>query len=75
MECFDSRPRFRNVGIIDRNSISKVDILYLNQCGYFEQVPFALSRVELEVKLDQRQMLRTIELFKHPFCRGEGSRI
>ena len=31
------------------------------------QVPFALSRAELEVKLDQKQMLRPTELFSNPF--------
>ena len=58
---------FRVVVTMGRNSISNDDILYLNRHGYFVRVPFALSRAELEVKLDQKQMLRPTELFSNLF--------
>jgi DNA ligase 4 len=56
VQRFDVKPCFRVVGAIDRNSISKNDILYLNRYGYFVRVPFvlSLSLVELEIKLDQK---------------------
>jgi DNA ligase 4 len=39
----------------------------LNRRGYFEQVPFALSLTEYDVKFNQGQQLQPAELFKHPF--------
>jgi DNA ligase-4 len=45
----------------------KGDILFLNQRGYFEQVPFAVSITEFDVKFNQGQQLQLAKLFKHPF--------
>jgi DNA ligase-4 len=64
---FNTRPRFRIIDRIDRHGISKGDILFLNQRGYFERVPFAISIPEFDVKFDQGQQLQPAELFKHPF--------
>jgi DNA ligase 4 len=64
---FDAKPKFRVVDAVGRHSISKNDILHLNQRGYFERVPFAFSRAELKVRLDQPQMRRPTEIFKRPF--------
>jgi len=63
---FDVKPKFRIVDTINRYNISE-DILYLNQRGNFCQLPFAFSRPELVIKLDQSQPLRPTELFKYPF--------
>jgi hypothetical protein len=52
--CFNTRPRFRIIDRIDRHGISKGDILFLNQRGYFERVAFA-SIAEFDVKFDQGQ--------------------
>jgi hypothetical protein len=49
---FNTGPRFRIIDRIDRRGISKGDILYLNQHGYFERVPFAISITEFDVKSD-----------------------
>jgi DNA ligase-4 len=64
---FNTRPRFRIIDRIERHGISKGDILHLNQRGYFERVPFAISVTEFDVKSDQRRQLQPAELFKHPF--------
>src|SRR5947199_4843061 len=64
---FDAKPKFRVVDAVGRHSISENDILHLNQKGYFERVPFAFCRAELEVRLDQPQMRRPTEVFKRPF--------
>jgi DNA ligase 4 len=64
---FNARPRFRIIDRIDRHGISKGDILFLNQRGYFERVPFAISITEFDVKFDQGQQLQPAELFKHLF--------
>ena len=50
---FDVKPKFRIVDTINRYNISKEDILYLNQREKFCQLPFAFSRPELDIKLDQ----------------------
>jgi hypothetical protein len=65
---FDVKPEFRIMDTINRYNISKEDILYLNQRGKLCQLPFALSRPELDIKLDQIQPLRPTELFKYPFA-------
>jgi DNA ligase 4 len=64
---FDAKAKFRVVDTIGRHSILKKDILYPNQRGNFHQLPFAFSRFELDIKLDQTQLLRPTELFKHLF--------
>ena len=63
---FNTRTRFRIIDRIERHGISKGDILFLNQHGYFEQVPFAISIIEFDVKVDLEQQLQPAELFKHP---------
>lgn len=64
---FNTRPGFRITDRINRHGISKGDILYFNQRGYFERVSFAISITEFDVKFDQGQRLRPAELFKYPF--------
>jgi DNA ligase 4 len=64
---FNTRPRFCIIDRIDRHGISKGDILYLNQRGCFERVPFAISITEFDVKFDQGLQLQPAELFKHLF--------
>jgi len=64
---FDAKPRFLIVDVVDRHGISKEDILFLNRLGYFEEVPFAFSRPELDVKLDRGRLPLPTDLFKHPF--------
>jgi DNA ligase-4 len=53
--------------MIDRYSISKKNILYLNCYSYFEQVLFANSIPEFDIGLDYRQQLQPAELFKYLF--------
>jgi DNA ligase 4 len=53
--------------VIDRHSILKENILYLNYHGYFERVPFANSIPEFDVGLDHMRQLQPTELFTHPF--------
>ena len=47
--------------------MTKENILLLNRLGYFQEIPFALSGPELDVKLDQEQLPWPTDLFKHPF--------
>lgn len=61
------------VGTMDQIYISKHDMLYLNQSGYYVRVPFAFSRAELEVKLDQKHMFWFIELFSTLFVDVKGA--
>jgi DNA ligase 4 len=65
--CFDAKPRFCIIDIIDWYSISKENILYLNCYSYFEQVLFANSIVEFDIAFDYRRNLQPAELFKRPF--------
>src|SRR5437773_6809418 len=64
---FDTKPIFRVIDTVGRHGISKENILFLNRMGYFEQVSFALSRSEFDVKLDEGQLPWPSELFKRPF--------
>ncbi|KAH7124304.1 hypothetical protein EDB81DRAFT_912433 [Dactylonectria macrodidyma] len=54
---FNAKPRFRIIDTIDRHSISKENITYLNRHEYFTRAPFAKSMPEFN----------PVELFKHPF--------
>jgi len=51
---------------VDRYGVSKRHIRHLNKHGYFHRVPFARSREEMEVRIDQAQLRQPTELFKKP---------
>lgn len=52
---FNAKPKLRIIDVIDQHSVSKENILYLNQNGYFERVPFANSIPEFDVRFDLRR--------------------
>jgi hypothetical protein len=56
---FSSKPIFHIVGKVD---ISKADMLLLNERGYFERVPFAISIAEFDVTFDEGEQLQPAEL-------------
>ena len=64
---YDAKPKLRVIAVVDRHGISKNDLRYLNQGGYFEQVPFGCPRAELQVELDASFSCRPMHLFKKPF--------
>jgi DNA ligase-4 len=64
---FDAKSRFRIIDVIDRHSILKENMLYLNRHGYFERVPFAKFIPEFDVGFEQGRQLQPAELFKGPF--------
>jgi DNA ligase 4 len=61
---FNAKPIYRIVDIVGEYNVSKDDILFLNNHGKFVQVPFTVCREELEVKMDQKYMVRPTELSK-----------
>jgi DNA ligase-4 len=52
---------------VDCHGISRENICFLNQQGYFYRVPFTASHTELDVSLGQLKISRPTELFKRPF--------
>jgi DNA ligase-4 len=64
---FGAKPIYRIVDLLNAHNMSNNDIQFLNEHGQFVQVPFAVSREELEVKFDQKTMARPTELFKRAF--------
>ena len=64
---FDAKPVYRIVDVLCEHNISKDDILLLNEHGKFVQVPYAVCREELEVRMDHKSVARPTELFKRPF--------
>ncbi|KAH7115401.1 ATP dependent DNA ligase domain protein [Dactylonectria estremocensis] len=64
---FNAKPRFRIIDTIDRHSISKENITYLNRHRYFTRAPFAKSMPEFDVLFEPTRRLQPVELFKHPF--------
>ncbi|KAK7219336.1 hypothetical protein V2G26_007339 [Clonostachys chloroleuca] len=65
--CSNSKPRFRIVDVVNRHSISKDDIIYLNRHGYFGRAPFVTSMPEFDTVFEPGRKLQPAELFKHPF--------
>ncbi|KAH7141584.1 hypothetical protein B0J13DRAFT_637368 [Dactylonectria estremocensis] len=65
--CFNVKPRFRIIDMIDRYGISKENITYLNRYGYFIRAPFVKSMPEFDVLFEPIRRLQPVELFKHPF--------
>jgi DNA ligase 4 len=65
--CFDAKPRFRIVDMINWHRISKGDMTYLNCHGYFERVPFAKSMQEFDVVIEYGRKHQLVDLFKRPF--------
>ena len=67
MGRFDAKPRFRTIDKVDRHSISKANMTYLNRHGYFAQTSFAESIQEFDVVVDPVRHLQPVELFRCPF--------
>uniref|UniRef100_A0A8H7NHL9 ATP-dependent DNA ligase family profile domain-containing protein n=1 Tax=Bionectria ochroleuca TaxID=29856 RepID=A0A8H7NHL9_BIOOC len=65
--CSNSKPRFRIVDVLNRHSISKDDIVYLNRHGYFGRAPFVTSMPEFDIVFEPGRKLQPAELFKYPF--------
>jgi DNA ligase 4 len=53
--------------MVDRHSISKGNILFLNRYGYFQRVSFDKSIIEFDVGFEYRRQLQSAELFKRSF--------
>ncbi|KAH6995458.1 hypothetical protein BKA56DRAFT_650373 [Ilyonectria sp. MPI-CAGE-AT-0026] len=64
---FNTKPRFCIINTVNRYSISKENITYLNCYGYFTRAPFAKSMPEFDILFEPAQRLQPVELFKHPF--------
>ncbi|CAH0055813.1 unnamed protein product [Clonostachys solani] len=59
--------KFRIVDVVNRHSISKDDIVYLNRHGYFGRAPFVTSMPEFDIVFEPGRKLQPAELFKYPF--------
>jgi hypothetical protein len=55
---FDTKPRLRIIDRVDGHGISRENIRYLNQQGYFGRVPFTPFSPQLDVSLDQLEISR-----------------
>ncbi|KAF2180266.1 hypothetical protein K469DRAFT_693424 [Zopfia rhizophila CBS 207.26] len=64
---FNVKLIFRIIDKVDRQGMTKEDILFLNRLGYFEEVPFTLSTSKLDVKLERGRLPLPADLFKRPF--------
>ena len=64
---FDAKPRFRTINKVNRHSISKANITYLDRHGYFARVSFAKSIQEFDVVANPMRHLQPVELFRCPF--------
>ncbi len=66
---FGVKPMYRIIDILrsGNHCVPRDDILFLNEHGNFVHTPFAFSKEEFGVKIDQRSMQRPSELFKQPF--------
>ena len=67
MGRFDAKPRFRTIDKVDRHSISKTNITYLNRHEYFARTSFAKSIQEFDIVVDPIRHLQPLELFRYPF--------
>ncbi|KAF2190305.1 hypothetical protein K469DRAFT_723135 [Zopfia rhizophila CBS 207.26] len=63
----DVKPIFCILDMVDRQGLTKQDILFLNRLGYFQEIPFALSTPKLDVKLERGRLPWPTDLFKRPF--------
>ncbi|KAF2185424.1 hypothetical protein K469DRAFT_687787 [Zopfia rhizophila CBS 207.26] len=63
----DVKPIFCILDKVDRQGMTKQDILFLNSLGYFQEIPFALSTPKLDVKLERGRLPWPTDLFKRPF--------
>ena len=67
MRRFNAKPRLRTIDKVDRHSISKENITYLNRHGYSNRTPFANSIQEFDVLVEPARRLHPLELFMCPF--------
>jgi DNA ligase 4 len=64
---FNAKPTFRIIDTVDRHTISKENMLFLNRHGYFERVPFDESMTGFDVGFEYGRQLQPAELFTRPF--------
>ena len=59
---FSFKPIFHIVGKVSKYDISKADMLFLNERGYFERVPFSISIAQFDATFDEGEHLQLAKL-------------